>query len=122
MKYKKEMFIWLQGFIVSLLLVLFLLPGYTDHSGRIETDAVLPTLEPTKTKIEAAILQNKSLSGAGTGLASDVPGVLITTDGLIVYKGGSKGQLLVLIPSLQDEKVVWACKGGSNPDMPAACQ
>jgi hypothetical protein len=47
---------------------------------------------------------------------------MVTADGMILIRGGSRGQLLMLRPQMKNGKLEWQCLGGSAASMPPECR
>jgi hypothetical protein len=47
--------------------------------------------------------------------------LVVTDAGLVIMRGGNIGQVVVLIPSLEGERVSWRCKGGPDYAIPKIC-
>ncbi len=111
--------------VVVLLVAAVIIPQYSDYRGYAETDQWLVQLRPLQEAIEANAIRKKSLSGAGKEIAKprlahdNVTIFEVTDSGVILVKGGRDGQVLVLVPSFEAEKVVWRCVGGPAKDVSA---
>lgn len=108
------------GTLIVLVLAALIIPQYCDYRAAAETDSWLYQIITTQDSIEENIIRNKTVIGSGTGVQSPKfskhpPSyVKITDNGDIFLKGGHEGQLVVLIPTIKDSKVEWACIGGSS--------
>lgn len=123
-----------KGFALAIALVLlwFLLvvPQYADYSSAIQTSEILALLEPTRARVGERVLRAGTVAGSGAGLVipdwpeSRIPIRFrhVTSDGVVIVQGAKKGQVVVLVPSLEGGKVVWVCVGGSARDVPSSCR
>jgi hypothetical protein len=122
-----------QGFGTAILLVAIAVfvvyPQYADYRSMSQTSVMLNFLRvELQDRIEAKAAQLGTLEGVGGGVSMvPSPGnflriVHVEPNGLIVAKGGAKGQTLVLLPSLSQGKVIWRCVGGADHDVPSQCR
>ena len=122
-----------QGFGVAIVLVAIgvfvVYPQYADYRSRSQTLVMLNLIRAgLQDRIDAKALQLGTLDGAGRGMAmTPSSGNLLRTvhvdpNGLIVAKGGARGQVLILLPSLSSGKVTWRCVGGADDDVPSQCR
>ena len=122
-----------QGFGTAVLLVAIAVfvayPQYADYRSMSQSSVMLNFLRvEVQDKVDAKAAQLGTLEGAGR-VVSMVPSpgnflrtVHIEPNGLIVAKGGARGQTLVLLPSLSQGKVTWRCVGGADHDVPSHCR
>lgn len=118
------------GAITVLIATAIVRPMYSDYTGRSKASEMLKLAMALKQQIEPRILQHKSIQNAGVGIAPDLPQTAtssiaqahILQDGTIVLQGHHFGQVLVLMPSLVNQQVVWRCLGGSAKDVPPQCR
>lgn len=95
-------------------------PLSTDHAAPAETSQWLAELRPIQAAIETEALKRKSLTGAGIALkspafsAKNITFFEITENGIVFVKGGYTGQIVVLIPTLMNDRISWRCNGGSG--------
>ena len=122
-----------QGFGTAMLLVAIaafvVYPQYADYRSMSQTSVMLNFLRvELQDKVEARAVQLGTLEGVGRGVSMvPSPGnflriVHVEPNGLIVAKGGAKGQTLVLLPSISQGKVTWRCVGGADRDVPNHCR
>ena len=122
-----------QGFGTAILLVAIAVfvvyPQYADYRSMSQTSVMLNFLRvELQDRIEAKAVQLGTLEGVGGGVSMVLsPGnflrkVHVEPNGLIVAKGGARGQILVLLPSLSQGKVTWRCVGGADHDVPSQCR
>ena len=122
-----------QGFGVAILCVavgvFVIYPQYADYRSMSQTSVMLNFLRvEVQDKIEAKAALLGSLEGAGRGITmSPAAGnflrkIHVEPNGLVIAKGGARGQLLVLVPSLSQGKVNWHCVGGADHDVPSQCR
>jgi type II secretory pathway pseudopilin PulG len=116
------------GAVLVLVLAAMAIPQYADYRARAETDMLLGQLHAVQQRIEAVASEQKSFLGVAKGIAKpafsriEVTVFEITQSGAIIVKGGRDGQMLVLSPSFDAEKITWHCVGGPTKDMPAKCR
>lgn len=91
----------------------------------------LPLVVEVKNIITENAVKNKSLLHAGRDIdtqamlktwGSKLDLLQITDSSTVILRGGREGQMLVLIPSLQQGQVIWQCVGGSQHAMPKPCR
>ena len=122
-----------QGFGVAILLVaagaFIIYPQYADYRSQAQTTVMLNFIRvELQDKIDAKALQLGTLEGAGRGISMTpstgnfLRSVHVDPNGVIIAKGGKRGQLLVLQPSLASGKVTWRCVGGADDDVPSLCR
>lgn len=116
------------GAIIIVALASLALPLYTDHRARHEVEGWLSQLQPTQQAIAARAQSRSSLQGSGREIPpprfeASRPALLqIEADGRILLKGGHSGQMLLLIPHLDQRQVRWTCVGGPDDAMPERCR
>jgi hypothetical protein len=119
------------GFVTALLLILIVIPQYSDYRHVAETQRWVGEIRPVMERIEKNILKNASLVDANIGVdkmllsggEAKQPDVFeITRLGEIILRGGSHGQLLILIPAFEEGKVRWRCIGGPERIVPKTCR
>ena len=122
-----------QGFGTAILLVAIAVfvvyPQYADYRSMSQTSVMLSFLRvELQDKIEAKAVQLGTFEGVGRGVSmvsstgNFLREVHVEPNGLIVAKGGARGQILVLLPSLSQGKVTWRCVGGADHDVPSQCR
>lgn len=105
-----------------------IIPQYSDYFTTTETDRWLTDVAEVQSKIERRAVEINSLERAGADIPlpkivnGPVQYLEISQDGRIYIKGGSEGQLVVLIPALEGESVVWRCIGGSTRSVAIKCR
>jgi hypothetical protein len=107
--------LWALGGVIATLVVI---PAYTDYRASSETIEWLALLRATQEEIDAYVKQNKTIVAANKSIQlPQMKGVTlaeIRDDGSIFVKGGIEGQLIVLLPTVEQDQVVWRCLGGSS--------
>ena len=121
----------LLGASLLLLIFFFTVPLYANYQARAETAGWLLLVEEVKNVITENAVKNKSLLHAGRDIDTQamlktwggkVDLLQITDFSTVILRGGREGQMLVLIPSLQQGQVTWQCVGGSQHAMPSPCR
>lgn len=116
------------GTLLVLILAAMIIPLYADYRARAETNAWLVQVAPAQRALEQSALRQKSLVNIGLGLnrrdflPAKATVFEIKSNGEIWIGGGRDGQLLVMIPSLVQDKVLWRCLGGPAKAMPDKCK
>ena len=116
------------GALLTLILVAIIYPQYSDYRAKAETVDWLIEVKPLQLDIQKAALRQGSLTGSAKGLKEPnfslgpINFFSITDEGVIIIKGGSHGQMLVLSPYLNAGGVMWQCIGGSDIDVPRKCK
>ena len=123
----KKLLIILLVLIVILILGLLVFSQYADYRAEAEVSVWLIEVIPTQRKIEENAYKFGSLNNSALNVKlpsfkiHNVTFSKITKNGIILLKGGSKGQFISLIPSLKSGKVNWICIGGSYDDVLSQC-
>lgn len=117
----------LLGGFTAIVVVLLIIPIYSDYRSRAESSEYLLGVGGIKSAVADNIVRLKSVthSGAGVKVPTNLrfdPNVTIRDDGVIIVHGKKHGQLLVLIPDFTGGKVAWTFVGGSAKDVPPFCR
>jgi hypothetical protein len=128
---KKYLLSFLVGSIGMLLLIsgyFFVTIQYDNYILRSQTSAwfneIGPLLEAVEREIRQKNFRNvdvKNDEDIFLGKAKHVNTLVVTDSGLVIIRGGNIGQVVVLIPSLEEENVSWRCKGGPDYAIPRIC-
>lgn len=117
------------GALACLIAAAIIYPMYCNQVGVAQSSGWFATLLPVMQQIEATAKQQKTLAGAGTQVGKVLPTLKgvdflsIEDQGTIIARGGSDGQVMVLIPKIDaDYKVTWHCVGGSASSVWRACR
>ncbi|WP_237466158.1 pilin [Vibrio stylophorae] len=97
-------------------------PQYSDYMDRGETGVALNQLEPLKQLVETQLLKGAALPQSLDKYSQLFSRFVLLPDGAIVVKIGRSGQVLVLIPKVEKDGVIWQCIGGSNKAVPPPCR
>lgn len=118
----------LAGAITAMAGFLFFYSHYSDYRARGETSDWLVQLQTVQDAIAREAIKKGSLVNIGLAVDagafhnSSVTGFMILDGGSIVVRGGSEGQVVLLVPSLRGAAVTWRCIGGSVQAVPSRCQ
>jgi hypothetical protein len=126
----------LLGAFLFLICAVFIATQYSDYRARSGTLYWLALVQEVRIEIEQKALKQKSLVGVGNEVdkkafqarnlnafkASNIEVFDITESGIIILRGGIDGQVVILIPSLSEQDVIWRCVGGSAKAMPDKCK
>lgn len=115
---------------VFFLLIFFAIamPQYSDHQAKAEVSNWLAQIRPLQQEIEMAAREKKSLLGVKKEIKIIEPThpgpsyFQLTDTGMIIMRGGQEEQVILLIPSLSEDKVSWHCIGGPKSAMPEKCK
>lgn len=124
----KCFFIGMAGALLLLFTAAVLTPLYSDYRARSETNSWLAQVKPVQAIIEESAMRNRTLHDAAIGIDSGTLSIAgtdlfeITSTGTIILRGGSDGQVIILVPALQGGRLIWRCIGGSTTAVPAECQ
>lgn len=127
MSYFASFFYGALGALLVLAAAAIIIPQYSDYKAAVESARWVNDVAEAQSLIEQRAIATNSLESAGVDvpLPKIVNGPVhyleITHDGRIYIKGGAEGQLIVLIPYLEDNKVVWRCIGGSSKSVATTC-
>lgn len=114
------------GALLLLLTAAVLTSLYSDYRARSETNSWLVQIKPTQVVIEESAIRNRTLQDAASEIDSGTISIAgidlfeITSAGTITLRGGSDGQ--VVVPTLQNERLIWHCIGGPKKAVPVECQ
>lgn len=118
--------------LISLLVFIFIflvLPSYTPpRTARKEVVTWFNSIAFLQAEISDYALKNKTLYGAGKGLISfhdldnNVTFFKVTDSGTIIVQGGSKQQLVVLIPEMHGTELRWTCLVSPTDAAPIFCR
>ena len=116
------------GTLLILVAAAVIIPQYSDYTARVQTEEWLFLVKPILADIEKNAIQQNSLMNAGRNVNKEalqnanVNLLEITETGVLILSGGRKGQVLILIPSLNAEQVTWRCIGGPAWIAPSGCR
>jgi hypothetical protein len=105
-------------------------PLYSDWRARARSDEILAVAVPLQEKIGSLIEQGKvpELMQASKkqlildGASKPIANADVLSNGTIALVGKKDGQVMLLVPSLVQGKVMWRCLGGSAKDVPLRCR
>lgn len=127
----KNFLSFLAGSIGMVLLIsgyFFVTTQYDNYILRSQTSAWFDEIDPLLEAVEREVAQKnfrnvnvKNDEDIFLGKTRHVDELVVTDAGLVVIRGGNIGQVVVLIPSLEGEKVSWRCKGGPEYAIPRIC-
>lgn len=120
----------LLGFVGALAAITVTFIGYAqygDYRSAAETGEWLVLAAPLKGQVEEAIAKQGGLAGfkvpvpivTSKGQSLET---MILESGAILLRGGSDGQMVVLVPTRTGSSIAWRCIGGSGRAMPSACR
>jgi hypothetical protein len=118
----------LGGALFVLIGAALVVPQYSDYRARAKTSEWLARSQEIQSMIEENAVKQKSLLGAGRGIdvktfqLAGLDVFEIMDSSTIILRGGPEGQVIVLIPSLSETRVVWRCIGGPAKAVPAKCR
>jgi hypothetical protein len=120
------------GAVTAFVLILIAIPQYfNDDQVVFEAKQWFDELHPVMNSIEKNIVKNASLMDADMGVEKNIfsrpeqkrPDVFeITRLGEIILQGGSRGQLLILIPAFEEGKVRWRCFANPRRIVSRVCE
>jgi hypothetical protein len=125
----KSVLLGMLGALAVLVAAAVIYPQYSDYRARAQTSEWLFEVQEAQRAVAANAQRRNSLTGSGVGVhrpnfsGTAAPDYFkVTDDGMIFLKGGSDGQLVVLLPSISGTHVSWACVGGSSKATPSRCR
>jgi len=100
---------------------------YSDYVVMVQTDRWIGELQPLMSEVKAKAIKIHSLNGVASDIHKPEPDKNTTIfdvldSGTIVVKGGRDGQLLILVPSLVDDKFTWRCLVGGDNALSRKCK
>lgn len=130
-KMMKYLLSFLAGSIGMILLIVgyfFVTTQYNNYILRSQTSSWFNEIDPLLEAVEREIRQKNSRNvnvkddeDIFLKKAEHVDTLAVTDAGLVIIRGGNIGQVVVLIPALEGEKVSWRCKGGPDYAIPNIC-
>ena len=115
--------------VLIAVIVVVLLPVYSDYTGRARTNNMLDNLLIIQSLVELEAARSGSLAGVGDRLVaaqvvpgSDVAYVRVLSNGEIFGRSPGTGSVVLLLPTLFDSRIEWECIGGPRKDMPVNCR
>lgn len=121
---KSVIFGFIFGLIGSLLLIVVIIPNYSDYRAMSQASNWLTEFEQSETtkQIENQLLANQSVKVSTDKLKFKfVKFAKVNALGEVVLKGENYGQILILIPIKENNNIRWQCVGGSDKDIPSKC-
>lgn len=118
----------LGGALLALIGAFLVTAQYSDYTARAQTSEWLVQVWEIQSLIEQNAVKQKSLLDAGRGIdtetfrAARLDAFEITESSTIILRGGADGQVIVLIPSLSEDRVIWRCMGGPTRAVPGRCR
>lgn len=115
----------ISGFFVVLITYLAVLPLYSDYRVKAETEGLVFKMEPLQRSLEDVLQKTgKFDSSLVSGILDkgDDPRPIILESGTIIVRGSVEGQLLVLAPKVEGNKVRWRCYVGPEKARPSNCR
>jgi hypothetical protein len=115
----------LSGFFVGLILYFSVLPLYSDYRSKVETEGLVLKMEALQRSLEDAFQKTGKFDSAiasKTITNGDNTKPILLENGTIIVRGRIDGQLLVLIPKVEDRKVQWQCYVGPEKARPNSCR
>ena len=108
------------GALLALAAAAVVVPQYSDYADATRTSEWLIQVKSIQATIEKNAIQQNSLMNADRDLDKEVfknakrkPDLFEITEAMtIILRGGGKGQIAILVPSLGAERVTWHCVGG----------
>ncbi|WP_081413061.1 hypothetical protein [Chitinilyticum aquatile] len=124
----KCFFMAIAGASLIVISAIFVNSQYSDYRAKVETDNWLLRVKEIQDTIERKAIKQKSLIDAGREVNKnllqklDLDLIEITDSSVIILRGGRDGQVIILIPSLSGDRIVWDCIGGPEKAMPRRCK
>jgi hypothetical protein len=108
------------GMLTALVLAGYAYSMYGDYRSEAQSSAWFIELLPAMQEIEAQARQQNTLAGTGAHIGKATPRMTrvnflrVEDQGTIIVRGGSDGQVIVLIPQFDKGNVSWRCIGGPS--------
>ena len=126
---KKAFFSGAAGAVAALLLAIILVPQYHDYSAKAQAYDDLALLEPLKQRVANRVIELRRTEGSGSNIdltitptqSDRIVDLVVTHEGIIIFRTRPRGQLFALIPTLSRDEVTWHCLAGSLKDVPVNC-
>lgn len=116
------------GMLAALVLAGYTYSMYGDYRSEAQSSAWFIELLPTMQEIEAQARQQNTLAGVGAHIGKTAPRLTrvnffhVDDRGTIIVRGGTDGQVIVLIPQFDKGNVSWRCIGGPSRAVPPDCR
>ena len=108
------------GAVVGFFLISFGAAQFSDYRAAAEVSGWLLALAPLQDTITANAIKQGKFSITPTDfkkpelIKNNSMFFKISENGEIIVKGGTEGQMLILLPSFIDKKVAWECVGAQT--------
>lgn len=122
---KSVIFGFLFGLAMAGLLLLIIIPNYSDYRAKSQTSNWQIEFEQSEIakQIESQLLANQPVKVSTDKLNFKfVHFAKVNALGEVIFKGDDFGQILILTPSKENGKIIWQCWGGSDKDIPSKCR
>lgn len=113
------------GFFVVLITYLAVLSLYSDYRAKAETEGLVFKMESLQRSLEDIHQKTEKFDSSlvpGIINKGDGPSPIILENGTIIVRGSVEGQLLVLVPKVEGDKVRWRCYVGPEKARPSNCR
>ena len=129
-KRSKNVKCFLAGALLFFVMAAVIIPQYSYYTEAVRLSEWLTGVRNIQADIEINAIKQNSLMNADRDLDKEVfkntkrkPDLFEITEAMtIILRGGGKGQIAILVPSLGAERVTWHCVGGGpNSAVPSGC-
>lgn len=111
------------AFLLAFFLFVVAVLSYSDYTARSQTAGWFKFITNTKTTLEKSLLANEAIKAYDFSNEDfKIKRGLVQSNGTIIMQGGLDNQVIVLIPTIQNNTVKWSCIGGSKEAVPFACR
>jgi hypothetical protein len=113
------------GCITALLLFVIFQTQYSDYRAKAELGKLFFEAEPLQRTLEDAFRKTGKFDASSLPLSKkegDATPARVFENGTIVLRAPVSGESLVLIPTMENGQVRWACFAGLHKDKPSSCK
>lgn len=126
MSSSRACFLWgMLGAFGVLIAAAVVVPQYADYRERAANTEMYNEASALRQAVESRILELGTVENSGLNIqtpAAQSYEAIVSREGIVILQGMQFGHVLVLMPSLNQDKVSWHCIGGPVKDMPLQCK
>lgn len=123
-KRNKMMKSYIYGFLgctTALVLYLYLYSQYSDYRDKVEVNELMFRAESVQREVEDHLKKAGNFDGVARKNRGAQDGLTVFENGIVILNG-RRGQLLVLIPKVGGDRVLWGCYVGPERAKPVNCR
>lgn len=110
------------GATLAWMAMVLVYPVYSAYSDRSVSSTILGELDKVRVVVEQKLLKGEAILESTYTLSFKTQALLVRSDGTLIVKAVGHGQVMVLIPIMENGSINWVCIGGSNDAVPPECR